>query len=241
MKKKFAHIILTVLSGFILVALTVASASAQKEISPGVIEVNQCETIEFSVVEWPGDRYTWDIYRDSMAAVNFAVTDGDVAPALYFENGMYQGSTVKVKWLDPGRYFVRIMVWDESRCTNNLKLIIVNVIATAPELELVADSVCIGEPTSVRIIFTGIGPYTLDYTYGDAITGNVVNVNGYIVDGPEATIPITQPLPVGETKFWVINIDDGCKAYEYSGDERPGTGILIYPKPARQPIYLKEQ
>ena len=143
--------------------------------------------------------------------------------------------------MDPGRYFVRIMVWDEENCTNNLKLIVVDVVQTPPQFELSAEPACIGDPTIVKIIFTGVGPYTLDFTYGDAITGNVVNVNGYVVDGPEVLYPITDPLPVGESTFWVISVDDGCKPYEYPESERPSTGIIIYPKPAQQPIYIKEE
>ena len=60
--------------GTILVALTVATAAAQKPVQ--LIEVEKCETMEFSVVDWPGDRYTWDLYRDS--TVNYAKAKGDV-------------------------------------------------------------------------------------------------------------------------------------------------------------------
>ena len=218
--------------GILLVVLTVATAIAQKPIQR--FTVDQCETIEFSVVEWPGDRYTWDLYRDS--TVNFANTKGDLDPVTYFDDGMYQGSTVRVNWLQPGRYFLRVMVWDEVKCTNNLLVFKVDVLENLPEATIVGDSACIGEPLVVKIVFTGLGPWDVTYTFGDE--SNAINLNGIVE--PEFTIPITG-LPVGTTDFWVMEVveDNGvCRVVNSTSSDK--VGVIIYPKPKNSKIYLKE-
>ncbi len=221
--------------GILLVVLTVANARAQEPVMNLVFD--QCDTIEFSVVDMPGDRYTWDIYDD--LTLNYALENNHLDRSLYFVDGNYEGSTVYVTGLEPGIFVVRIMVWDETECTNNLKIFIIEVVPKIPEVELVGAEACFGDPTSVRIIFTGTGPYTIQYTIGDALTPTVVNINGN-VENPEVEIPITEPLPIGETSFWLISVEDGCKAYEFPEDERPRTGIIIYPKPTNSKIYVKD-
>lgn len=219
--------------------LTVAKAGAQ-------IVVDQCDTMEFSVVSRPNipeAHFVWGIYNASDDPTDVLDPAGTLDPALYFVDGLYasgEGRTVKVVGLGPGKYYVRIHVWDEVACTDNIEMYVMEVIESIPEIVLVGDSVCIGEPVVVKIIFTGVGPYTIDYGYGDELTGNVVNMNGVIVDGPEYSLPITDLLPVGPQTFWVIKVEDDCKAYEYPIDERPNTGILIFPKPTNSKIYLKD-
>lgn len=222
--------------GIILVLLTVANASAQ-------IVVDQCDTMEFSVTSRPSideTHFVWAIYNSSTAPVDVLDPATSLDPAISFVDGQYAGRTVKVTGLDAGRYYVRIQVWDEVNCTDNVEMYVMEVVQTPIDFELVADSVCIGEPTSVKIIFTGVGPYTMDFSYGDALTGNVVNMNGIIVDGPEFSIPITKPLPAGETKFWVMRVTDGCRVNSYETDTAPNTGIMIYSKPNQSKIYVKD-
>jgi len=221
------------------VLLTVANAGAQ-------IVVEECDTMEFSVVSRPNipeTHFVWGIYNASPTPTDVLDPAGTLDPDLYFVDGMYasgEGRTVKVTGLAVGKYYVRIHVWDEVTCTDNIEMYVMEVIEKELNFELVADSVCIGEPTSVRIIFSGVGPYTIHYTIGDAVTPSTYNLNGDPV-GPEISIPITEPLPVGETTFWVFKIEDGgCKAYEYPVEDRPSTGILIYPKPNQSRIYLKD-
>lgn len=240
MKKLNYHIICR-FSGIILGILTAVSAMAQN--TSQHIMVDQCDTMVFSVTSRPSipeTHFVWAIYNSSPNPTDILDPAEALDPALYFVDGQYAGRKVKVTGLEPGTYYVRIEVWDEISCTNNVEMHLMEVTATIPQVELYGDSTCIGEPTSVRIIFTGVGPYTISYTYGDAATGNVVNVNGYIVDGPDAVIPILEPLPEGETSFWLISVDDGCKAYEFPEDERPRTGIRIYPKPTNSKIYVKD-
>lgn len=236
MTKKIKHIAIIIVTGVVLLLLTVANASAQ-------IVVDQCDTMEFEVTSRPNipeTHFVWGIYTASDNPKDVLDPAETLDPALYFVEGQYAGRKVSVVGLDPGKYYVRIHVWDDINCTDNIEMYVMEVIESIPEITLEGGEACIGEATSVRIIFTGVGPYTIDYTYGDELTGNVVNMNGVVVDGPEVTIPITQPLPVGEATFWVINVEDDCKAYEYPVDERPSTGVLIYPKPAQERIYLKE-
>jgi hypothetical protein len=207
-----------------------ATAMAQKPvIDMGIIP--QCETTIFSVEKWPGDRYTWDIYRDS--TTNFAQEKGDVDPVAYFENSMYEGSTVNVNWLDTGRYFVRVMVWDEVQCTNNLMLFKIQVIDVPPLAEITGDSLCIGEPAIVRIVLTGRGPYDLTYTWGDGQV--LVNMNG--ITEEEFTVPLP-PLPVGITEFWVTQIIDQCSENLVPSEKGR---IVIFPKPSQSRIYVKDE
>jgi len=215
----------------LLMVLTVASAMAQKAVV-NMGTVPMCETTQFSVVDWPGDRYTWDIYRDS--TVNFAHTKGDVDPAGYFEKGMYEGSTVTVHWLDTGRYFIRVMVWDEVSCTNNLMLFRIEVINNPPMAEISVDSTCIGEPSIVRIVLTGFGPWDLKYTYVSEANGTneiSMNLNGQVEEEFTVSLPA---LPAGITEFWVDQIIDQC-VENLKPTER--ARIVIYPKPTNKKIY----
>jgi len=235
MRRRLIHIITTALLGIVLVALTVANASAQ-------IVVNECDTMTFGVNSRPNiddTHFIWDIFRERSQPTDVLNETLALDRVTTFVDGMYAGKIVSVTGLEPGKYYVSIHVWDEITCTDNVEMYTMEVIESTLEMELYADSVCIGEPTNVYIRFTGVGPYEITYTVGDELTPSVVNLNGTEVD-PEITIPIMEPLPVGETTFWVIKVEDNCKAYEFTGDERPSTGIVIYPKPAQQPIYLKD-
>lgn len=216
--------------GILLVLMTVASATAQKPIQHIVLE--QCETVELSVVDVPGDRYTWDIYRDS--TVNFATEKGDMDPVIYFEEGMYEGSTVRLNWLEPGRYFLRVMVWDEVNCTNNLLIFMLDVLDWKPEVVVEGDSVCVGETAVLKLILTGRGPWDVVYTYGDE--GIEVNLNG--ITESEYFVPLPM-LPEGRTEFWIMEVTDQCTINTYEIPIK--TSIMIYSKPTNSRIYVKEE
>jgi hypothetical protein len=227
MKQLITHIMYRTL-GILLVVLTMAPAMAQKPVTH--IEVDQCESYEFSVVDWPGDRYTWDLYTElQWDTVNFAKQKGNVPPVPYFDKGMYEGSTVTVNWLDPGRYFLRVMVWDENTCTNNLLVYLVDVLEHKPEATVVGDSLCYGDPVVFKIILTGMGPWDLKYTYGDGIA--ILNLNG--VTEPEQTVTLP-PLPAGITEVWVQEIIDQCSS-NLMPSERGR--VVIFPKPVNSKIY----
>jgi len=75
--------------GILLVCLFVANTTAQKTLHPIVIE--ECETLELSVVDMMGDEYTWDFFEDSTA--NFAVNDDRKDRLLYLNDGDYRDSS----------------------------------------------------------------------------------------------------------------------------------------------------
>jgi hypothetical protein len=209
--------------------LTMATAMAQKEVPVQHIVAEQCETIEFSVVDWPGDRYTWDLYTElKWDTVNFAQQNGNVEPGGYFEKGMYEGSTVRVNWIDAGRYFLRVMVWDETYCSSNLLVFLVDVMENIPEAELTGDSVCYGEPAVFKIVLTGLGPWDLKYTYGDGTA--VVNLNGIVEPVQTISLP---PLPVGATDVWVKEIIDQCTSNLIPSEK---ARVVIYPIPTHTKI-----
>ena len=233
MKRLFYHIMYRT-PGILLVVLTVATAMAQKEVSVQHIVAEQCETIEFSVVEWPGDRYTWDLYTDlKWDTVNMAIQNGNVEPVPYFENGMYEGSNVRLNWLDAGRYFLRVMVWDEEICSNNMVVFLVDVKEHILGATLEGDSVCYGDPVAFKIVLTGLGPWDVKYTFGDGTA--TLNLNG--ITEPKQTV-FLPPLPAGQFDVWVTEIIDQCSQNMLPSEK---ARIVIYPKPANTQIILREK
>ena len=227
MKRLISHMIYKAL-GILPVILTVATVMAQKPVTH--IEVDQCESYEFSVVEWPGDRYTWDLYTElEWDTVNFAKQDGNVDRVPYFEKGMYEGSTVTVNWLEPGRYFLRVMVWDETICTNNLLVFLIDVLEHKPEATVEGSEACYGEPVVFKIVLTGMGPWDLKYTYGDGTA--VINLNGVMENEQTITLP---PLPKGIFDVWVTEIIDQCTENLVPSEKGR---IVIFPKPTNSKIY----
>ncbi|MBK6281829.1 MAG: hypothetical protein IPF54_03425 [Draconibacterium sp.] len=231
MKRTLLHIMYRTL-GTLLVALTVSKATAQIPVQH--VEAYQCETIEFSVVNWPGDRYTWDLFSDQdWLKVNFATEKGNVDPALYFEKGMYEGSNVHVNWLENGLYFLRVMVWDETTCSNDLLVFKVDVLEHELNATLQGDSVCYGELAVFKIILTGMGPWDLKYTFGDGTA--TLNLNG--ITEPKQTVYLP-PLPAGQFDVWVTEIIDQCSQNLIPSEK---ARIVIYPKPANSQIILREK
>ena len=219
----------SILLFLLLLLLTVAPAMAQKEVPIQPIVVDQCQSLTFSVEKWPGDRYTWDLYTElRWDTVNFAQQKGNVEPVPYFEDGNYEGSSVTINWLDAGRYFLRVMVWDEKNCSNNLLVFLVDVIENIPQAELTGDSVCYGETAVFKIVLTGLGPWDLKYTYGDGTA--ILFLNG--VTETTATVPLP-PLPVGATDVWVQEIIDQCTSNLVPSDK---ARIVIYPIPTHTKI-----
>lgn len=208
------------------------TAVAQKTVIH--VEAEQCDTVEFRVVDLPGlptDRYTWDIYRDS--TVNFATEKGDVGPVPYFVNDMYQGDAVRVTGLGAGRYFVRIMIWNEEICTNNLLVYLLDITAHIPYAVLYGDSVCYGEPTTLRIVFTGSGPWDILVTDSDGAIA--INLMGETENEKTVSLP---PLPVGPTEFHIVQVADKCTVNDQIVEK---TVVHIYPRPSNSRIYVADQ
>lgn len=209
---------------------------AQKPVP--TIVVNQADTIEFSVVEWPGDRYTWDLYVDS--TLNFALENDRLDPALYFVDGMYEGSTVYVTNLDPGIYFLRIMVWDEVNCTNNLLLFRLEVL-DIPEADLYGMEACYGDPTYLEVVLTGTGPWEIIYT--DGMVDKTINLNGNPGETMDIEIPMLNMTPADKIiikEMWITYIKDkGTGGENFAPSD--SAKIIVYPVPSNSKIYVKPE
>ena len=206
-----------------------ATASAQ-------IVVDQCDTMEFSVTSRPNiedSHFVWAIYNSSVNPTDILDPTESLDPAITFSNGQYAGRAVQVVGLNPGKYYVRINVWDDISCTDNVEMYLLEVLENLPEAELYGDSVCIGETAKIKIIFSGTAPFNVTYTYGDGT--DIVNVNGIVET--ERTIPLPV-LPVGTTDFWIMEVSNDCTVNSYVLDPTK-VGVLIYPKPKNSKIYLK--
>ena len=223
--KKLIYHILRRLPGILLVMLAVVPSMAQ-------IVVDQCDTMQFSVTSRPSipeTHFVWAIYPSSNDPTDVLDPTGSLDPSTYFADGMYAGRTVSVVGLDPGTYYVRIHVWDEVTCTDNIEMYVMEVIEQELDAYMVGDSACIGDPAVVKIVFTGKGPYNVVYTFGDEF--NSVNLNG--ITDPEYTIPVA--FPVGTTEFWVMEVSNDCVVKSYTVPEK--ARLEIYPKPTSSQIY----
>lgn len=235
MKKLIYHIIRLALV-LIPAMLTVAPAMAQKPVQH--IVVNQHDTIEFSVQYWPGDDYTWDIYDDP--SLNFALENDRLDPALYFVNGDYRGSTVYVTNLPPGMYYLRVMVWDEVNCTNNLLLFTLEVLAV-PDADLYGMEACFGDPTYLQVVFTGVGP-EWDIIVTDGMVDHAVNLNGDPGEVMDIEIPMLNMTPADKIiikEMWITYIKDhGTGGENFAPSD--SAKIIVYPIPSNSKIYIKE-
>ena len=233
MKQRIRHII-TRVAGILLGLLAMTSAKAQKPVP--YLEIPQCYSYTFAVDEWPGDRYTWDLYRDPTA--DFAYEDKRIDPARYFEDdGNYGGPSVTVNWLDTGIYFLRVMVYDEQNCTNNLMVFRINVLPNEPSLVFEGDSVCEDEVAYVKITFTGMPPWEAQYTYTYEGQSLVLNMSGQTEE--EFFMPITG-LPVGVHEYWVMEVTDQCTVKSYPVPNPDKARVVIFPRPVSTKIYLNE-
>lgn len=181
--------------------LTVAPAMAQTNI----VYVGQ--SVELSVVEIPGDTYTWELYND-VTGVNFAVDPGNCPTTkAFFTGGISAGPVVHVTWLSPGIYFYKVTS-QRSGCTMNLKVgkIIVEHPLPTAVFNLSLSEICIGESINIQTELTGTGPWSLTYRVikPDATT-EIITVNN--ISGTPALTPFT-PTKAGNYTFELINVSD---------------------------------
>ena len=141
----------------LLVAIPVLLAMA-----PAMAQTNSAfvgQSVELSVVEIPGDTYSWELYND-VSGINFATDPGNCPPTeALFTGGISTGPVVHVTWFSPGTYFYKVTA-QRSGCTMNLKvgkIIIEHPLPTAI-LSLAQPSTCIGQPASFQVSFTGTPP-----------------------------------------------------------------------------------
>ena len=218
-------LILALLPGW----LTVAPAMAQNR-----TVVFAGEVTELSVVEVQDDTYVWDLYNDP--TVNFANTDGNIDPSeAEFVEGINTGATVNVRWLEPGLYFFRVMAFDPTGCTNNLKVGIVEVLKPLPTAHfLEPDTVCVDDPAIMTLELTGDAPWSVTYSYtiqgsGDIHTATINDIN----DSPfEFTVVHSTP---GTYEYWVVSVTD---TDGLTNDEETDPVLLqVEPRPVTSPIY----
>jgi hypothetical protein len=228
MKKLVYHIIYR-LAGILLGLLAVASAAAQKPVQ--IIEVDQCDVIEIGVQELPGDRYIWDLYTDP--DVNFAQVDGDPELDKHFEQDRKAAPVVRIHDLPPDTYFLRIMVWDDETCTNNLLVFKLIVHEVLPLAEFEAEEYCYGDYNTVRITLTGRGPWELTYSF-DQNNEQKITLAGNVDPIYYLPIPIMAP---GKHSLWIMEVKDECSVNTFEvPNEVP---FIIHSRPRTSRIYLK--
>ena len=112
--------------GILLVVLAVHSNVMAQH-----IQVEQCDTFQFSIVSRPNIddlNFEWAIYNSSPNPTDVLDDATRLDPVAYFVDGQYLGRTVRVANLPVGTYYVRIHVWDEITCTDNIELYVMEVL-----------------------------------------------------------------------------------------------------------------
>ena len=209
----------------LLVMLTVAFAAAQ-------IRVPKGETIELSVIQEPGDTYTWDLYTDP--TVDFAKVDGNASSDEAFFVGGNTGATVSVTWLEPGIYFFRVLAVDEEGCTNNLKVGIVEVLEF--ELALDPDEICINEPAVLSASLTGFPGWGFTFQ-GEDLDGNIIETFDPVenIAGEVFEIPVS---PDQTTIYRVVEVVDQNGE---NLDISESITLTVHPLPENSQIYIVDE
>ena len=215
----------------LLVAIPVLLAMA-----PAMAQTNSAfvgQSVELSVVEIPGDTYSWELYND-VSGINFATDPGNCPPEeALFTGGINTGPVVHVTWFSPGTYFYKVTA-QRSGCTMNLKvgkIVIEHPLPTAI-LSLAQPSTCIGQPASFQVSFTGTPPWSITYrvTKPDATTQDITVNN---LTGSPSEIPFNPSMP-GIYTFEVISVTD---AYRTSTTPSNIITLTVNPKPSSSRIY----
>jgi len=220
-----------ILLRLLLVAIPVLLAMA-----PAMAQTNSVfvgHSVELSVVEIPGDTYSWELYSD-VTGINFATDAGNCPQTVAsFAGGISTGPVVHVTWLSPGTYFYKVTA-QRSGCTMNLKVgkIIVEHPLPTAALNLSQPETCIGQATSFGVAFTGTTPWSFTYriTKPDASTQDITVTNN---SGTTAQIPFT-PTMAGTYTFEVISVTD---AYRTNTTPSNTIQLTVNPKPASSRIY----
>lgn len=212
------HNILRLLLVVMPVLTAMAPAMAQNIVYTG-------QTTELSVVEVPGDIYTWELYN-AVTGVNFAVVPGNCpASDAYFTGGNTSGPSVNVTWLEPGIYFYKVTAY-RARCTMNFKVGKVIVLELLPTATLAQPPpICIGETAALNIKLTGTAPWSIDIS--DGITTTTYN---NIVSSP-FTLNVN---PVTTTVYTVTRVSDANGTNTAASN--PVT-VIVNPKPGGSHIY----
>lgn len=224
---RFKHIIIRL----ILVVIPVLLAMA-----PAVAQTNNAyvgQSVELSVVEIPGDTYTWELYSD-VSGINFATDPGNCPPTVgFFTGGINAGPVVHALWLSPGTYFYKVTS-QRSGCSMNLKVgkIIIENPLSAVALSLSQTSICMGQTANLEANFTGEVPESITYRIlsPDATSQDIIINN---LSGNPWLIPF-KPTAEGTYTFEIVSV-----TYT-SGNKTTTSNIVtatVNPKPGKSRIY----
>jgi len=216
-----------------IIRLVLAAALLLLAIAPAMAQTNTVcagQTSTLSVVEVPGDTYSWELYND-VTGINFAIIDGNCPPEeAFFVGGDNEGASVDITWLIPGTYFFKVTAVREG-CTDNLKvgIMIVTESPTA-NLSLNPTEVCVGSPATLTVAFTGTGPWSFVLEADDGINAPTTTLYENINDNPYS-IEVT---PAVNTTYRVIAVTDAnCSSMDPSN----AVTLTVFPAPDTSPIF----
>jgi len=224
---RLKHIIIRLLLVAMPVMLAMAPAMAQSD------NVFVGQTVELSVVEIPGDTYTWEMYTN-VAGVNFATDPGNCPQTeAVFTGGISTGPIVHATILSAGTYFYKVTA-QRSGCTMNLKVGKITAEHPLPtvNLSLSQSSVCIGANTSLNANFTGTAPFSIAYriTRPDATSQDFIINN--LSENP-SLIPFN-PSAAGTYTFEILSVTD---AFTSNTAPMNSLTVKVNPKPGSSRIY----
>ena len=217
-----SHTILRFMLVFIPVVMALAQARAQGDtVCVGQVSV-------WTVVNVPGDTYTWELYND-VTGINLAVVPGNCPPTeAYFVGGVNTGDSVNVMCLLPGTYFIKVTATDS--CTNNIsvgEIVVEECYSYATLLE--PAPVCSGDTAMFTVEITGApGPWVVTYTDGTTVwTENVAA-------SPHTFPLIPTPTVPGSYQYWILSVSNPFMTNNTPGD--PVT-LIVKTKPVTSAIY----
>lgn len=204
--------------------------------APAMAQTNSIyvgQSVELSIIEMPGDSYSWELYND-VTGINFVTVPGNCpSTEASFDGGISTGPVVHVTWHKAGTYFYKITA-TKPGCSMNLKvgkIIVQNTYPTAT-FSVNQPSICIGQNTNIVVNFTGTSPWSITYriTNPDASTQDIT-VNNI------ATTPMLipfNPTASGTYTFEVISVSD---AFGVNPAPPPSViQLIVNPRPVTSPI-----
>lgn len=216
---RYKHIFLHLLLVLLPLLMALAPARAQNTVYAGQPSV-------LSVIEVPGDTYSWELYSDT-TGINFATSPGNCQPADAYFIGSSSGPSVNVMWLTQGVYFYKVTAY-RGNCTMNLKIGMTTVLNNLPTAVIEPPQpICAGDSVHLTITLTGIAPWSI--TLSDGTNSNVFN---NIMASP-FTLTVPTP-PVATTSYLVTEVTDA-----YVTNNVPSAPVVqvVNQKPINSRIY----
>ena len=101
--------------------------------------VYQGKTTTLSVAQMIGNSYKWELYSDG--TVDFAKVSGNCPETKAKIVGSKYGTSISVIWLEKGIYFFKVTARDGKGCTMNLKVGMIEVLASPLEAVIIGENV----------------------------------------------------------------------------------------------------